>query len=76
MSLLKFVVSRDVTFDESSLLDPLWSYLETRTTSRWSYRWSIPRNGIETQIDESKDADLEKFASNEPHKIAKVRDKR
>ena len=36
LSLLKFVVSRDVTFDESSILDLvmfLWSYQKTRTTS-------------------------------------------
>ena len=71
LSLLKFVVSRDVTFDESSILDPRKVSVESsrnenneqvelpvELTEKWDQ---------ETQSDESKDA--EELASNEPYTI-------
>ncbi|MCD7468378.1 12-oxophytodienoate reductase 1 [Datura stramonium] len=44
-----------------------------RTMSKWSLPW---KKDQETQIDESKDADLEELVINEPYTIAKRRDKR
>lgn len=65
LSLLKFLVSRYVTFGESTILDLYkvsMSYLNMRITSRGS----LPNIFIkETQVDESKDAHLEKLYVNE-----------
>ena len=80
LSLLKFVVSRDVTFDESSILDPRKVIVEL-SKNKNNEQLDLPveltkERDQETQIDESKYADLNELDSNKPHKIAKGRDKR
>ena len=70
LSLLKFVVSGNITFDESSILDPLNVYVELSRNEN-NEMGEIPMDltkerDQETQIDESKDADLEELARNEP----------
>ena len=80
MYLLKFVVSRYVIFDEYSKLDPRKVSLEL-SRNEYNEQVGIPvdltkERDEDTQFDESKDADLEELASNEPYTIVKERDKR
>ena len=78
LSLLKFVVSRDVTFDDSSKLDPRKVSVElSRNENNEQVELPVEltkKRDQETQSDESKDA--EELSSNEPYTIAKGRDKR
>jgi len=81
LSLLKFIVSRDVTFDESSILDPRKVSVEF-SGNKNDEQVELPvelakEKDQETQVkDESEDVDLEELAVNEPYTIAKGREKR
>ena len=70
MSLLKFVVSRDVTFDESSILDPRKVFVElSRNENNEQVKLPVEltkERDQETHIDESINEDFEELASNKP----------
>ncbi|MCD9561451.1 hypothetical protein HAX54_020562, partial [Datura stramonium] len=72
--------SRDVTFDESFILDPYKVYVELSGNEN-NEQVELPveltkEKNQETQVDESKDAELEELVVNEPYTIVKGRDKR
>ncbi|XP_015087072.1 uncharacterized protein LOC107030220 [Solanum pennellii] len=75
-----FVVCIDVTFDESSILDPHKIFMDlSRNENNEQVELTVELTKTldqDTQIDESKDADLKELASNEQYKIAKGTEKR
>ncbi|KAH0640081.1 hypothetical protein KY285_036667 [Solanum tuberosum] len=73
-------VSRDVTLDESSILDHRKVFVElSRNENNKQVELLMEltkKKDQKTQADESKDADLEELVVNEPYIIAKGKDKR
>ncbi|KAH0638081.1 hypothetical protein KY289_037996 [Solanum tuberosum] len=73
-------VSRDVTLDEFSILDPRKVFVElSRNENNKQVELLMEltmKKDQKTQADESKDADLEELVVNEPYIIAKGKDKR
>ncbi|XP_055814569.1 uncharacterized protein LOC129884271 [Solanum dulcamara] len=73
-------VSRDVTFDKSSILDPRKVSVEL-SRNKNNEQMELPvehtkEKDQDTQVNESKDADLEEHTVNKPYTITKKGDKR